>query len=372
MSKPFADVKEKNLSLFKRAALEQREVVDHYPTFLILESTTRCNFRCTMCSLYGDDSKGHDFDRDLFDRKVAPLLPYATGIMLQGVGEPLLSKHFDHFYQTAIDHGVRPVFVTNGSLLNEEKIRRFVRDGVALSFSLDGISHETLTRLRPEAKIGRLFDTLDRIREISRGYGNPEFLLTLICILTRMNVHELPALVDLCHRWNVQKMEIRELSLLPNAPESIRGDPLRQEEIEQNASLFAFSQRKADEFGMELCLPSRFTGEDFPKTIPDGLKSIREKMKPGCPDFPGVCLSPWKEVALYANGEVRPCCFSLEVLGNLYLDDFETIWNGEKIRRYRRAVNSAAPPRPCDVCINPIGINLGSPRHFKTISLSSV
>jgi MoaA/NifB/PqqE/SkfB family radical SAM enzyme len=317
-----------------------------------------------MCGLYGDTSKGRDFDRNLFDQKVVPLLPYAKVIQLQGLGEPLLSKNFDHFYRTAIEYGVRPSFVTNGTQLNEERIRRFVGDGVILCVSLDGLTEETLTRFRPQAKIEKLIHDLNFIGKISRENPNSGLRLILSCILSRFNLHEFPALMDYAHEWNVQIITINELILLPQSPESIQDGPLTDQDIQENTSLIELGKLKAKEYGIELLLPKRFGGIASTLMFPGFLNSKVDKKKRDIGQYPGTCLSPWKEIMILANGDVRLCCNSMKVIGNLYTDDFDSIWNGEECKAYRRTVNSSIPPRECDLCPSYTGINLGSPKFL--------
>ena len=50
------------------------------------------------------------------------------------------------------------------------------------------------------------------------------------------------------------------------------------------------------------------------------------------------CRYPWHTVQILADGEVRPCCWSAESLGNLHDNDLEYIWNGKKCRDLRKHI----------------------------------
>lgn len=64
-----------------------------YPSKLYVETTTRCNLRCSMCvkQTQGACIPETDMDMDVF-RAMAPAFPHLDGLILNGIGEPLLSR----------------------------------------------------------------------------------------------------------------------------------------------------------------------------------------------------------------------------------------------------------------------------------------
>jgi radical SAM protein with 4Fe4S-binding SPASM domain len=66
---------------------------------------------------------------------------------------------------------------------------------------------------------------------------------------------------------------------------------------------------------------------------------IRQRREPS--SGIGRCLHPWKTIFVRANGSVQPCMalFGTDkaaVMGNIFQEDFEEIWNGDQYREYRR------------------------------------
>ena len=59
-----------------------------------------------------------------------------------------------------------------------------------------------------------------------------------------------------------------------------------------------------------------------------------------------------------ANGNVLPCCFSPFttrdyeglILGNVFRESLDEIWNGERYQRFRNALQSDTPRESCDRC----------------------
>ena len=69
------------------------------------------------------------------------------------------------------------------------------------------------------------------------------------------------------------------------------------------------------------------------------------------------CQKPWTDINNFTvDGRMDVCCIttgpSQEAysLGNILKQDFQAIWNGEKMREFRRTVNSDKPLPPCQRC----------------------
>lgn len=52
-------------------------------------------------------------------------------------------------------------------------------------------------------------------------------------------------------------------------------------------------------------------------------------------------------MTVLSNGDVRPCCYTPVVVGNLYQQSLEEIWNGEVYKKMRQAFSQGQLP---DVC----------------------
>jgi radical SAM protein with 4Fe4S-binding SPASM domain len=61
-----------------------------------------------------------------------------------------------------------------------------------------------------------------------------------------------------------------------------------------------------------------------------------------------LCPYPWFSFMIASNGDVVACCRDLEhktVLGNLFQQEFDEIWNGEKYRALRRDLVDRQPDK---------------------------
>ena len=79
------------------------------------------------------------------------------------------------------------------------------------------------------------------------------------------------------------------------------------------------------------------------------------------------CSMPWTNPYITYGGDVLPCCFipqELEgrkrdenIMGNIYKDDFKTIWKSEKFTTFRKRMKNGEPPLSCKICPNFYGLS---------------
>lgn len=62
------------------------------------------------------------------------------------------------------------------------------------------------------------------------------------------------------------------------------------------------------------------------------------------------CRDPWTLVYVRANGDVMPCCHSLQRMGNLSEGSLAEIWNGPGYATFRRFLLSRTPLPVCQSC----------------------
>jgi len=139
--------------LYKNEVIPLEKFFSQFRTQLILEVTEACNLRCRYC-IFGEH-QAHSFrehsdkllpDHIAFDAVneflMHSVFPHA--ILFYG-GEPLLEfaliqRTVHHAEKIAADLNKVPFFgiTTNGTLLDEEKIKFFIEHGFSVLISLDG------------------------------------------------------------------------------------------------------------------------------------------------------------------------------------------------------------------------------------------
>jgi MoaA/NifB/PqqE/SkfB family radical SAM enzyme len=352
------EAKLSNLRLMRQNIIDQSEIAVCLPGRIWMESSTRCNFRCPMCyNTFAMPGGGKDMSLAVFDEVKTALFPYLTLVDLQGQGEPLMSQHFNHFYNTSIEYGIKPSMVTNGSLLTHRRLDRFVADGVQLFLSMDGITPETYNLLRPGYDVRRLVEKINYACKRRDELGDAGFSVNFICIATRKTAHGIPLLVEAAVAWKARTFTLSALAgehLDKQMIENLVIDPVKDTEAVAHLDS---ARRIAKASGMLLLLPPGYGRSESVARMPEMLKRIADRVKPGNTKYPGICTRPWSHTWISQDGTVRVCCAMPEPMGNLREKSLFDIWNGPQYLELRRYVNTDNPPSACEKCKMPFGIN---------------
>lgn len=171
-----------------------------YPTRLYVETTTRCNLHCRMCVKQAEGSRIGDADMSpkTFDA-LSQLFPLVDGIVLNGIGEPLLHPQLVDYVRMA-RKAMRPEawigIQTNGVLLNSETALGLLNAGMTtICLSVDSMNEKTLEDMRrgiSGADVPRAFEALRFAKEASQA---PGFRLGAECVVLQDTLDDLPETV---------------------------------------------------------------------------------------------------------------------------------------------------------------------------------
>jgi len=88
------------------------------------------------------------------------------------------------------------------------------------------------------------------------------------------------------------------------------------------------------------------------------------------PDAAVPCQKPWKELFVYQDGTIMPCCCGPTLgpaLGSIRDDSLHDVWQGATIARIRATMLAGVMPSECRCGINiPTAGKLPEDRHFFT------
>lgn len=62
------------------------------------------------------------------------------------------------------------------------------------------------------------------------------------------------------------------------------------------------------------------------------------------------CQDPWTGVVIGANGDVAPCCHTVQRMGNVSEEAFDDIWAGPRFRTFRAFLQTGTPLPACATC----------------------
>lgn len=164
-----------------------------HPSKLYVETTTRCNLRCAMCVKQSGGARipDEDMSMDTF-RALAPAFPHLDGIILNGIGEPLLHPRLTDMIALArstMDRGSIG-FQTNGMLLTPALARQLVEAGLdTICLSVDMVKGDTL--FHGGEDVSRMAHVFGSLRRAAQDAGR-DLSIGVEFVLMRETAEALP------------------------------------------------------------------------------------------------------------------------------------------------------------------------------------
>lgn len=285
----------------------RRATVNHFPSYLWIEPTNRCNLRCVMCpSGAGDVTFGRGFMAlSLFRKIVDEIHPRTSTIVLALGGESLLHPGLFEMIRLAAGREVKVHLNTNATLLDREKAEALLASGTSsVSFAFDGFNK----RMYEEARRGADFEsTLDNIlhflrRKKETGRKRPFTVLSILDLGLGVSSPEEKAAFLRNFDGLIDDIHIRR-------PHSVGP---------------AFLKRR-----------------DFKFEVFDRAS--------------GPCGRLWNTLGIAWNGDVLPCTYHMNheyVLGNVNEMTVAEAWNGPAMVALRTAWLEGRPLGLSPVCEN--------------------
>ncbi|HTP87159.1 MAG TPA: radical SAM protein [Bryobacteraceae bacterium] len=326
-------------------------ITPNAPLLLVLEATTRCNFKCVHCARAFADRPAIDMSLALFERAV-PVLRTAFELYLFGDGEVLLNtpRHLAmiaRIYQE--DPGARLQFSTNGKLLTPEVYELYATAGIhQIQVSVDAADKELYESMRRGGSFDQLVRNLDGIVAARRRLKTRQPELHLATVISQQNYRQLPLLAEFARKYEFSRWYINTEHPLVPGRELLR--LTREDLVEVNRMKAHITENYSS------CFPVVFDAAT-------GLPSDTRGSPPEA-DSPVFCTVPWQRFELKANGDVKICPYYHQPICSMNGRSIRDVWNGPEFRRVRKAFASGSGiPSHCLEC------KLGMRRQFLPASL---
>ncbi len=276
------------------------------PTHVMVEPTTFCNLRCTLCPVTAglERPQGH-MKLDLFTRLIDQIGDTALIGLLWDWGEPFVNPAIFDMIAYAKARGMALVSSTNGHLFADATMAdRLVESGLdTIIFAVDGITQQTYQRYRADGDLATVLEGIRTVVQRKRSAGRRTPVVNLRFIVMGHNEHEIPQLEQLARSLGVDVLTLKTLN--PGSQDPYRADEkLRHEDMLPVARKYRRFQA-----GMHQ----------------------RRRSNP--------CTEPWNGTVVHWNGTVLSCTYDTQdrrVLGDLRESSFAEIWRGPRYRDLRR------------------------------------
>jgi len=339
------------------------------PRYIQIQLVYACNLRCWFCGQWGSRGQskqlggnqlGRTLSLGLLKRLVDELPWVSKGIFLYG-GEPLLHPDVIPFIRYATQKQKHCSMVTNGTFLAKQAAG-LVRSGLKeLAVSLDG-TEASNDQYRGKGSYQAAIEGIRAIRLERDRLGKSLPKIVTAYTLLPDNAKELPALVPRVKEAGADCIYVSRLNFLTRDmgqahEHALRtlfqiealswqafyrteelGDPRNVkaliEEVKSSPELAGFTI--LEEPG------SHWTSDDWCRYYRDPAYVLPSNRS---------CRFPWDAMCVCPNGDVVTCPdFPDYVAGNLHRQSFSAIWNGEKMRQFRRSLAKYGRLPICSIC----------------------
>ncbi|MGN6562403.1 MAG: radical SAM/SPASM domain-containing protein [Thermomicrobiales bacterium] len=322
------------------------------PAFVQIEPVGQCNLRCQMCAIqFRTDGPPYGPPAFMPFERFTSLVDQFAGMRelhLQGLGEPMMHPRYFDMVAYAAAKGITVSTNSNLTLLNARRAERCVTSGLArLHVSIDGATPQTYARIRVRSRLDRVLNNLALLLDARRRLGSTRPRLEMVSVVMRQNLHELPDLVRLAHRWSFTALFVQHLAhdfgeaSLPERyqpmHEFVEAQTLLKEDPGRIARYFGEARAVAQELGVTLRLP-----HTQPRPHPPGTPGRQR------------CSWPWKSAYLSYQGYAMPCCMVSTPdrlnFGNMAERGAEAVWDSAAFAAFREQLDSDEPPAICRSC----------------------
>ena len=301
------------------------------PYYLHIEPTDNCNLKCVMCNTNTTraNEKKENLTIDKFNY-ILSQFPDIKFICLVGNGEPLLNKDLFKMIRAAKNKKITIGTISNGILLDKDLAHKLLDSGIDwLSFSLDGANKKTYEGIRNGASFEKVLENIKYLNSIKKKRAVD---IAIIFVAMRENIRQLPDIIGLADRLGVKKVVVLKAHFLENAAGYGKVKHMAEVSNEEAARVKRDAFKIADRLGIYLVFSSFYD-----------LKNTKRR-----------CHAPWISTYITSRGYICPCCalndYNKMNFGNIFKEDFSTIWNNKLYRDFRIELKGKTMPPVCRGC----------------------
>lgn len=292
-----------------------------------------CNHKCIHCWVEGSPENVEHLEVDLCIDILEQALPLGLKSIKVTGGEPLLYMDtVEAIFDWCNNHNINVIMETNGSLLNEAFIRRYLKDkNVDLSISLNGYNCETHDQfVASKGSFNKVLANLAMLNAFNIKFQ-------LITSIFKDNVLDIEKVVEICKDYNPIILKINPIVSIG------RGNALMKEDRTLNYRDIKELVPVVDE------LSKKYTMKIF-LHVPPSMRSFSSLKCFGvnvCSYLNMLSLLPDKSLALCGYGGVNE-----DTIWGNYTSDFnlKDFWDNNEGIRLLRSID--AIDGICDKCVH--------------------
>ena len=234
-------------------------------------------------------------------------------------------------------------------MLTEKRGQALIDAGLdEYRLSMDGGTRETYAHVRGVDAFEKIWRNIGNFISMQKAQNASKPAVSLWFTAMRENLHELPLLVELAHKHGVPEIYLQRLVYFEQGLAASQ-QALFHRSTPEELTLIRHAEKACKEYGIHF----NAAGTASP------LQSVTRDF--GNRPWSG-CQRPYNLTYITSSGNVLSCCFAPfghrnareyydeRVLGNVFQESIEQIWNGERYNAFRTAFESDSPARHCSQC----------------------
>lgn len=281
--------------------------------------TTHCNLKCVWCHR----EEKHVIESGYLSKnnkknKIIDLLPELRGFHVLswgGLGEPLMNKDIYELTKEARKYIPIVKTTSNGTTLVKKNIPKIIDSGLNyLEVSIDGFDNKANLKLRGS-------DENIIIENLIEFSDKSEIPLQINSVVSEVNYESLlEAIIKLKDVKNI--VCIHAIPLFMTKHMIDRG--IKKISNENFLNLLERWEADIKKYNLNWELSPNKEEISF-----DPVVYLKEKHN--------ICFTPFEDPTINVDGEIVPCSRLQHLgIGNVFKNGFKNVWNGEKMRAFRR------------------------------------
>lgn len=252
---------------------------------------------------------------------------------MNGWGESIVHPDFPTFLGEvkSINPNALYSITTNLNIIKKEVIEFFTesKDSV-ITISIDAATKKTYEKIRCRGSWDSLWENMAELRRIIKqnNTGYPKLIVEFV--VQKDNIHEISDFIKLIYeKVNPSKIMFQDVVAHP--------------ELSANYENYKEEIHDAIEYARKKGI--LLTSSGYKKM----LRVIGEKVEVN-PKGKVFCIEPFETIFLTATGDVRACCASSIVFGNVLSQSLSEIWNKLEYNLFRETMLGDKLDGECKTC----------------------
>lgn len=341
----------KEFNLCENRSKQEIEKNENNPPEIILQVNYGCYLKCEMCERHTWTENNAPIDSVLSNSELTGLFTQLSKkgtkkITLVGT-EPVLRPDIKDILNGINLSGMKPELYTAGIVLNDDLIESILDSKSDVSFSIDGFNKKSHNKIRyPDGQLDAFEKTLSSIKKLSdarklRGLTKEDCNITANFTLQSGNIKDLEEVtqeqidyfsvdtlrMSVVHGIGSFVLDRNAIPLIINFVEELKKMQTRTTIIFSSAVTDLYNNFiKPKDFDKNILIPSSLITGD--KTVNCHIDKFSATIDPQGNVYP--CLYLYND-----NGPYQDNSRQEFVMGNIKLQNFNDIWNGDKFKAFR-------------------------------------